>query len=531
MRPPLTLIKSRKNSACHVAKRPREIFWAIRAAVNKRPLLRAFLWGLAAALALPPVHLLPVLLFSVPAFLRLIGEAGSIKRVMLIGWLYGFGLALAGLYWVTEPILTEASTFWWLVPLAAPALAAAVACYTILPALAAYLVRPRVPRLLVFAGVWELSNIAQQYWFSGFPWNFWGTDWAIPGQLGDIFIQPAAFVSVHGLTLLTVLLAGLPIFRQRGIIILLAALAIWGSYGWTRLAAPVPATGVTLALLQPGFPEPPDFSRPALEANWQRLLSMSNAALNNGANAIIWPEAASPWLLDSDAAARAQLANVTGTTPVLAGSLRVLSASDFRNSLVVLAGPVPALATYDKWKLVPFGEYMPKWIPIKIIPDALGGGFTPGSGPETISITGLPPFGPQICYEDVFPGEMVDEAHRPAWLVNVTDDSWFGNSAGPRQHFADARLRAVEEGLPFARDANSGISAIIDPHGHVTASLPLGLQGVLVGPLPGALPPTLFSRLGMKIPLLLGVVTIITGLLTLSLFSGNKLTKELRTSV
>jgi len=192
---------------------------------------------------------------------------------------------------------------------------------------------------------------------------------------------------------------------------------------------------------------------------------------------------------------------------------------------------VPALATYDKWKLVPFGEYMPKWIPIKIIPDALGGGFTPGSGPETISITGLPPFGPQICYEDVFPGEMVDEAHRPAWLVNVTDDSWFGNSAGPRQHFADARLRAVEEGLPFARDANSGISAIIDPHGHVTASLPLGLQGVLVGPLPGALPPTLFSRLGMKIPLLLGVVTIITGLLTLSLFSGNKLTKVLRTSI
>jgi apolipoprotein N-acyltransferase len=373
--------------------------------------------------------------------------------------------------------------------------------------------RPGAGRLLVFAGVWELSNIAQQFWFSGFPWNFWGADWAAPGMLGDIFIQPAAYVSVHGLTLLTVLLAGLPTLRRTGLPVLLAAVVLWAGLGWVRLQTPVPPTGITLALVQPNFPEPPDFSRPALEANWQRLLAMSSAGLNAKANAIIWPEATSPWLLASDTAARAQLATVTGTTPVLAGSLRVVSQTDYRNSLVALAGPVPALAVYDKWKLVPFGEYMPKWIPLKIIPDMLGGGFTPGPGPQTITIDGLPPFGPMICYEDVFPGPMVDEAHRPAWLVVITDDAWFGDSSGTRQHFVNARLRAVEEGLPLARAANSGPSAMIDPYGHVLASLPLDTQGVLAVPLPGHLPPTLFSRLGLKFPLILGVVAIITGML------------------
>jgi apolipoprotein N-acyltransferase len=478
--------------------------------------MRAFLWGLAAALALPPVHLLPVLLFSVPAFLRLIDAAKDWKRVALIGWCYGFGVAIAGLYWVTEPILTEASTFWWLVPFAAPLLSAAVACYTIIPALVARWVRPGLGRLFAFAGAWVLSNLAQQFWFSGFPWNYWGGDWAIPGRAGDIFIQPAALFGVHGLTLVTVVLAGLPMFGRRGLAAMLVILALWAGYGWQRLQTKLPQTGITLALVQPDFKEPPDYSRPALVANWQRLLAMSSAALKTGPNAIIWPEAASPWLLDSDSDARQQLAAVTGTTPILAGSLRVVSPKDFRNSIVVTAGPGPAVAVYDKWKLVPFGEYMPKWIPVKIIPSMLEGGFTPGPGPKTISVDGLPPFGPLICYEAAFSGEIVDEKHRPAWLLNVTDDAWFGNSAGPRQHFAAARLRAVEEGLPLVRDANTGISAVFDPFGHVVASLPLDSQGVLVAPLPGALPPTFFARLGLLFPAILSVAMLVVGRLIAS---------------
>lgn len=481
--------------------------------VKKSPLTRAFLWGVLAAGALPPVHFLPILLLSIPGFLRLIATAESWKRTALIGWFYGFGLGLAGLYWITEPILTEIQSFWWLIPFAAPLLAAAVAFYMIIPALAAWLVPAGVGRILVFAGAWIASNLAQQFLFTGFPWNYWGTDWAIPGVLGNIFLQPAAYIGVYGLTLLTVLLACMPLFGRRGAAILLCVLGLWAGFGSMRLQTPEHDTRITLGLVQPDFPEPPDYSRPALIAAWQRLLQMSRAALANGASVIIWPESSSPWLLASDPVARQQLAMVTGTTPVIAGSIRMVSPTDFRNAVVVTDGPGPALAIYDKWKLVPFGEYMPKWIPVKIIPSAMGSGFTPGTGPETISnVPGLPAFAPIICYEAIFSGEIINKHQRPDWIVNVTDDSWFGNSAGPRQDFTDVRLRAVEEGLPVARDANSGISAVIDPFGRVTASLPLEYRGVLVAPLPVSLPETFYARWGLWVPLWMTIFCILAGL-------------------
>ncbi len=480
------------------------------AALIRPTWLRAFLWGLASALALPPVHLLPVLLFSVPAFLKLIGEAKTWKQVAWVGWLFGFGLNLGGLYWITEPILTEAATFWWLVPFAAPLLAFAVAFYSIIPALAAHAMRPGLGRLLVFSGAWVVSDLIRQFAFSGFPWNLWGTDWAIPGVAGDVFIQLASLVGVHGLTFCTLLLAGMPLFGRRGFFAAAAGLAAWAGFGVFHLATPVQPTGVTLALVQPNFPVPGLFDRDSLFARWRQLEAMSQAGLRAGAMAVVWPEAASPWLLDSDVDARQQLAAVTGTAPILAGSMREVTDTDIRNSLVVTAGPVPALAVYDKWKLVPFGEYTPAWIPVKITP---GGGFSPGTGPATLRVSGLPPFGPLICYEAIFTGQVVNEKDRPSWLVNVTDDAWFGNSAGPRQHFADARLRAVEEGLPLARDANSGISAMIDAFGRVTASLPLGGEGVLVAALPGNLPPSLYARFGLTIPLTLAILAIIAGML------------------
>ncbi|HQT63636.1 MAG: apolipoprotein N-acyltransferase [Acidocella sp. 20-57-95] len=474
------------------------------------PYGRAFLWGLASALALPPVHLLPVLLLSIPAFLQLIGQAKNLKQLALIAWLFGFGTSVAGLYWITEPILTEVNEFWWLVPFADPLLAFAVACYSIIPAAAAYYTPPGLPRLLVFAGAWVASDILRQYAFSGFPWNLWGTDWAVPGQFGDVFIQLASLVGVHGMTLATILLAGTPLFGRRGLAVLAACLLAWGGFGVWRLSTPTSPTGISLALVQPDFSVPGSFERSALLARWARLEAMSAAGLHAGATAVIWPEAASPWLLDSDAAARSQLAAVTGTAPILAGSIRMVSDTDYRNALVVTHGPLPAVDFYDKWKLVPFGEYTPAWIPVKITP---GGGFTPGNGPKTLNIPGLPPVGPLICYEAIFSGQIVDEAHRPAWLVNVTDDAWFGDSAGPRQHFADARLRAVEEGLPLARDANSGISAMFDAFGRVTASLGLNRSGVLVAPLPGALPPTLYSKFGLAIPECLALLFVLAGLI------------------
>ncbi len=474
---------------------------------------RAFFWGLVSALALPPVHLVPVLLVSVPGLLRLIGAASGWRQAAFIGWLFGFGVSLAGLYWITEPMLTEVANFWWLVPFADPLLSFAVAFYFIVPALAAYWTRPGLGRVLVFAGAWVLSNLAQQFLFTGFPWNMWGTDWAMPGLTGDVFIQAASLVGVHGLTLFTLLLAASPLGGRRGVFAALVGLAAWAGFGVWHLQRPVSVPGVKLALLQPDFPVPGLYDRASLFARWRQLEAMSAAGLKAGANTVVWPEGASPWLLESDDAARAQLAQVTGTAPIFAGSLRQGGPDDYRNSIVVTAGPGPAVAIYDKWKLVPFGEYMPKWIPVKITPDVLGSGFSPGTGPETLHVMGLPPVGALICYEAIFSGEIVDERDRPAWLVNVTDDAWFGNSAGPRQHFADVRLRAVEEGLPLARAANSGISAMVDAFGRVTARLKLDAQGVLVVALPGALPESFYARFGLLIPLGLSLIVTIAGLL------------------
>ncbi len=485
----------------------------MRAWWRRRPLARAFFWGMLAAAALPPVHLLPVLLLSVPALLRLTDSARHWRQAALTGWCYGFGLGLAGLYWITEPVLTEARDFWWLVPFAAPLLAAAVACYTVVPVLAARLVPMGLGRVLVFAGAWALANLGQQFLFTGFPWNYWGTDWAIPGRLGDVFLQPAALVSVYGLTMMTVLLAATPLFGGRGLAALVIGLGVWAGYGEARLRTPAPMTPLRLALIQPNVPEPPDFSRPALIASWEQLLRMSQAGIAEGAQVVIWPEAASPWLLANDPVAREQLAAALGTVPVIAGGLRMASQTDFRNSIIVTSGPEPPLAVYDKWKLVPFGEYMPRWIPVKIIPSALGSGFKPGPGPETIAnIPGLPPFGPIICYESIFSGQILDEARRPDWIVNVTDDAWFGDTAGPRQHVANARLRAVEEGLPLVRVANSGISAVIDPFGRVMVSMPLDHQGVLVAPLPAPQPATFYARQGLRLPAGLAALLLAAGL-------------------
>ena len=142
-------------------------------------------------------------------------------------------------------------------------------------------------------------------------------------------------------------------------------------------------------------------------------------------------------------------------------------------------------AIYDKWHLVPFGEYQPDWFPcgIQIVP---GGGFARGPGPRTLHVPGLPPVGPLICYEAIFPGQIVDSADRPAWIVNITNDAWFGNSSGPRQHLAAARMRAVEEGLPLLRAANTGITAAFDARGHELARLERATAGALVVPLPAA---------------------------------------------
>ncbi len=488
----------------------------LRALYGWRANLTAFGLGLLAALALPPIFVLPALPLAFPGLLALLDGAPRARVAAWRGFWFGFGLNLIGLYWITEAILVEAARFWWFVPLAVPALSAILALFVGAAAGAARFAPPGWPRAVALAGAWVLGDLARQFVATGFPWNPLGSVWEFPGPLGDVFIQLAAFVGVGGLTLLTVALALTPALGRRWMLGGAAVLAAWAAFGIVRLRQPMPAAPhLTVVLVQGDVAEGQKWNRALLISIFQHYLRLTRegvAKSGGGPVAVVWPETASPALLQQDPVARRLIMEASGGNPALVGSVRFDRAGRARNSLFALVGSGTIAGIYDKWHLVPFGEFQPGWfrIGIQIVP---GGGFARGSGPRTLHVPGIPPVGPLICYEAIYSGEITDEADRPDWLVNITNDAWFGNSTGPRQHLAAARLRAVEEGLPLLRAANTGISAAFDARGHELTRLGVGLAGTLQVPLPPPLPPTLFARFGLLIPGLAAVAAFLTGLL------------------
>ena len=477
--------------------------------------LAALVFGALSAAALPPVHAIPVLLVSVPGLLALIDGARSPAVAARRGWWFGLGHHVLGLYWITEAILFEAARFWWLVPLAVPALAAALAVFIAIACAVARLGPAGWPRVLALAGAWVLMDLARQFVLTGFPWNLWGSDWEVPGRIGDVFIQPAAFVGVHGLTLLTLVLAATPMLGWRWRIGGAAFLAAWAAFGVIRLGETATAsTPLTVTLLQGNIAQGQKFDQQLAVDIFRHYLDLgaqARAGVSNGALVEVWPETAFPGYLDYDDAARRIIEQASNGAPSLVGSIRFDAQRRPRNSLFALLDGGAIAGVYDKWHLVPFGEYIPDWLPlpIMVLP---GNGFAPGPGPRTLHVPGLPPFGVLICYEAIFSGQIVDRNDRPAWLVNVTNDAWFGNSSGPRQHLAAARMRAVEEGLPLVRAANTGISAAFDARGHELGRIGMLQTGHLSVTLPLPLPATLYARFGLWIPCIASLVALALGL-------------------
>jgi apolipoprotein N-acyltransferase len=472
--------------------------------------------GALSAAALPPVHAIPVLLVSVPGLLALLDGARGPAVAARRGWWFGFGHHLLGLYWITEAILYEADRFWWLVPFAVPATAAGLAAFIAAACAIARLARPGWPRVLALAGAWVLADLARQFVLTGFPWNPWGSVWEIPGTIGDVFIQPAAWVGVDGLTLATMLLAATPALGWRWRIGGGAALAAWAALGLIRLDKPMPPpTSLTVVLVQGNVPQGQKWSQDLAVQIFRHYLTLTEQArarAGTGPFVAIWPETAFPGLLQIDERARQAIQQETGDAPSLIGSVRFDDQRRPRNSLVALTDSGTIAAIYDKWHLVPFGEYIPDWLPLPLMVMP-GGGFASGPGPQTLHVPGLPPVGALICYEAIFSGQIVDRNDRPDWLVNVTNDAWFGNSTGPRQHLAAARMRAVEEGLPLMRAANTGISAAFDARGHELGRLGMQQTGTLAVTLPGALPATLFARFGLWVPAMSVTVALGVGLM------------------
>jgi apolipoprotein N-acyltransferase len=481
-----------------------------------RRYLYAMLMGAIAAAALPPVDLTPLLLISFTSLIWL-SDAGTRRGdAFLLGWSFGFGFFVAGLYWIGAALLVDIDAFWWLMPFAVFGIPAGLAIFTGAAMLAANEARRALrlrgtARILMVAAAWCAAEWLRGHLLTGFPWNLIGYAWsgAFPGS--DPMLQIVSVIGIYGLSLITVTAACLPARlgdRDAGrpwavlAAILLVALPMAG--GGVRLlrAHRDVLPGVTIRLVQPSIPEVLKNDPAARQANFEELLRLSQEKSDVPIAAVVWPEASAPAFLERDEELRNSLALAMPSGALLmAGDVRTdrapARAAHIWNALIVIGPGGDVIGSYDKAHLVPFGEYMPlrRVLPMKKITPGMMD-FSAGPGPRTLPLPDLPPVGPLICYEAIFPGAIVNAKERPGWLLNVTNDAWYGKTSGPFQHFAIARVRAVEEGLPLLRDANNGITGAIDPYGRVLSRLNLDAIGIVDVPLPAALPPTIYSRIG-----------------------------------
>jgi apolipoprotein N-acyltransferase len=497
-------------------------------------------YGLALALgallagAMPPVDLTPLVFVALPGLLWLDDGSDSPWASARLGYVFGLGFFVAGLYWIAGALFVDIARFWWAVPFAVLGVPAVLALFPAASLAVTGLVTARpglgaAARVCLFAVAWSAAEWVRGHLLTGLPWNLLGYAWAggFPGSLA--VLESTAWIGIYGLSFLTVLAAALPALlgtpllspmtpTRRAAPVLAAVILILvpAAVGAIRLQVlPPTATATWLRLVQPSIPETLKWDPAAAEDNFHRLIELSGAAADHPLAAVVWPEAAATFLIERDAPHRAEIAAVAPKRGyVLTGVMRANPApapvTQLWNSIAAIDPAGAIRAGYDKAHLVPFGEYVPlaAILPMKkIVPGSID--LSAGPGPQTIVLPGLPAFSPVICYEAIFPGAVVAAAARPEWILNLTNDAWYGRSSGPYQHFAIARTRAIEEGLPLVRVANNGISGVIDPAGRIVARTSLDAIGYADVALPPAAPPTLYAAAGDWIfaaLLLLGLV-------------------------
>ena len=455
--------------------------------------------GALAALALPPVGWVPVMLLCLPGLIWAWDQATTVRAAFMACWFWCLGFYTAGFYWIANALLTDAAKFGWMIPFATLGLGGLVSVFPAAALTVGRFVKAEGPaRMVWFAIFWTVGEWLRTFVLTGFPWNPMGSVWdaVLP------VLQAGALFGVHGLSFMTALsiglLAALPTLatgRTRTIAALVAvglplSLGLWGQVRLWR-AAPAFVPGITLRMVQPALSQAEKWRPENRESVLRTMVTLSRSEGFQSVTHVIWPESAVPFDLSGDAAHRNQAALAAPLNGLLLAGAPRLNALEsggwqFWNSLIAIDSIGRVQGIYDKVHLVPFGEYVPLRgiLPIPRVVSSMGD-FSPGPGPRTLDLPGLPPVGPTVCYESIFPGQVVEKgAHRPKWMAIITNDGWFGNSAGPHQHFAAARMRAIEEGLPVARAANTGISGVIDGYGRVVAHLDLGRRGVVDAPLP-----------------------------------------------
>lgn len=487
----------------------------------------AFMAGATGALTLAPLDFLPAGFVAFTVLVWLLD--GALARPGLgkwraqgpafwVGWWFGFGYFVAGLWWVGAAVLVDAANFAWALPLAVLGLPAILAIFFGLATAMAHLFwSDSSSRILVLAASFGLSELLRGWALTGFPWNNLGTMLTS----NPWFMQAAALVGVDGVALIAVLLFALPALLAdhraawRGIafpVVILAVLAAWGHLRPAYM--PVIDSGKTIEarLVQPSVPQNLKWDAAEKQKIFDQLMALSKQQAEKRPDLIVWPETALPYLLQERPQTLADMGDLLADGQwILTGAIRVEGetgdAARYYNSVLAIDDKGEVSGAADKLHLVPFGEYLPfsTWLaPLGINPLVVApGAFSPGNAPEQIAGPKDVKIMPLICYEAIFAGPTARQVKAADLIVNVTNDAWYGATPGPYQHFRQAQLRAVENGMPLLRVGNNGLSGLIDPMGNISGGLALNAIAASDVTVVIARSKTLYAQYGTTMPLAL----------------------------
>jgi len=491
----------------------------------------AFLAGALAALAMPPLYWLPLAIVGAVIFVWLWDAAVGPKSALLRGWAWGTGHFAVGSYWIVEAFFVPPADYG---PLGPPIVIGLAALLGFFPGMAAGAAKwaalrwpalgGRYARLLLLAVTWTVAEWLRGHVFTGYSWNPLAHVWAFAVPL----LQGAALFGVYGLGLLTFMILAAPAAGWRASLLALIVVTGAGFAGQSVMVPVEMGDGPLVRIVQPNTPQAEKW-RPENRARLlNKLVEMSRRDGFDGLAAVIWPETAPPFIVEPGSPSLDVMAKaVPPEGYLLTGAARGTGNRNdgVWNSLLVIDKAGAIVASYDKVHLVPLGEYIPFHKQLAPVSGFIGrGSFEEGLSRVTLDLPRLPSFSPIICYEVIFPAAVTGPGARPRWLLNVTNDAWFGLSSGPYQHLASARLRAVEEGLPMIRAANTGVSAVIDAYGRVLAALDMQQEGIIDHRIPATREPTPYGRWGdatlLALLLMAGIVLAFVVRFTSSEISG-----------
>lgn len=482
--------------------------------ILNHPKIAALFLGMLSSFAFAPVYALVLMFVCLASAMKLADMAGNWRKAAAIGYWYGFGLFMAGFYWVGNALLIDIVSFGWLYPITLLGAGAFFGLFTILPFVMLALYKTPVIKVLNFAAMWVLMEWVRSFIFTGFPWNLAGTAWAFH----PVFIQTASLWGTYGLSFITIVLSGcFYLFfngaRKVSILCFSGTVAVMVGFGFWRLSAYDRASSdIVVRLVQPSIPQVMKWEPEMLAQNLNEYIELSRKNGFEDVDFVVWGETAAPFYIDPKQFDwRGAKAAVPPKGHLITGSLRFDGFQAY-NSMFVLDPDLKLAAYYDKHHLVPFGEYIPfrRYLPEWIRPIANSvADFGSGQPFKSIKLDNIPAFGALICYEIIFPDEVIDRQNKPSWLVVLSNDGWYGKSSGPYQHLAMTQMRAVEEGVTVVRSANTGISAVINPMGEIIDLIALDQKGMTDVKLPQVLDvDTTYNCFG-KYPIIIFMLLII----------------------